>query len=55
MKFMTLGSADLRLGFDFSPLGASAPAAAIEFVLTFQVDGIKGTATASTPLIRIEF
>jgi hypothetical protein len=54
-KFKTLGSADLRLGFDLSPLGASAPAAAIEFVLKFQVEGIKGTAAASTPLIRIEF
>jgi hypothetical protein len=54
MKFTTLGSVDLRLGFDLSPLGPATPAAAIEFVLTFRVDGGSGTATAETGPIRIE-
>jgi hypothetical protein len=54
LKFTTLGSVDLRLGFDLSPLGPATPAAAIEFVLTFRVDGVGGTATAETGLIRIE-
>ena len=54
LKFTTLGSADLRLGFDLSPLGANTPAASVEFVLTFRVEGNSGTATAEMPLIRIE-
>lgn len=54
LKFTTLGSTDLRLGFDLSPLGPATPAAAIEFVLTFRVEGNTGTATAQTDLIRIE-
>ena len=54
LKFTTLGSVDLRLGFDLSPLGPATPAAAIEFVLTFRVEGNSGTATAETRLIRIE-
>jgi hypothetical protein len=54
LKFTTLGSVDLRLGFDLSPLGPATPAAAIEFVLTFRVNGGSGTATAETGLIRIE-
>ena len=54
LKFTTLGSVDLRLGFNLSPLGPATPAAAIEFVLTFRVEGTSGTATAETRLIRIE-
>jgi len=54
LKFTTLGSVDLRLGFDLTPLGPATPAAAIEFVLTFRVEGNNGTATAETRLIRIE-
>jgi hypothetical protein len=54
LRFTTLGSVDLRLGFDLSPLGPATPAAAIEFVLTFRVDGASGTTTAQTGVIRIE-
>jgi hypothetical protein len=54
LKFTTLGSVDIRVGFDLSPLGSSTPSGAIEFVLTFDVDGTNGTASAKTGLIRIE-
>jgi hypothetical protein len=54
LKFTGLGTVELRLGFDLSPLGPSTPAGAIEFVLSFEVDGGNGTASAKTALIRIE-
>jgi hypothetical protein len=54
LKFTTLGSVDLRLGFDLSPLGPATPAAAIEFILTFNVEGKNGTEAVKTGLIRIE-
>jgi len=54
LKFTKLGSVDLRLGFDLSPLGVDTPAAVVEFVLTFKVKGDGGTATVQTDLIRIE-
>jgi hypothetical protein len=54
LKFTTLGSVDLRLGFDLTPLGPDTPSAAIEFILTFDVEGKSGSVSAQTGLIRIE-
>jgi hypothetical protein len=54
LKFTKLGTLDLRLGFDLTPLGPEAPTAAVEFTLTFRVEGAKGTSSVKTGLIRME-